>query len=703
MAGLNFLLNIIINLLLVVFSVNAYSLDAPSAEIKTESVWQLVGPGDADQTTSLSLSNDDVVYLGTDIGGIYISDNKGDSWSSINTGLDNHDITTPIIHDISSKNVLFVGTRGGFYKSDDGAFTWKNIRNGLPPISNFNLRSSVGSIVQDPFSPSRLYLGLGYRPSFKGNATIKKIKWSKSIYVSNDMGESWEALKIFNIPQRVNHIVHSLTNKGELYVATNYGVYKSINKGENWERLYNGKVLNLLLIKKKVGMIIASIADNGLVKSVDGGETWDSINDGLPYGFINRRPNRYSVLTTDASENIIYIVNSTWGRSGGLYASSNYGESWELLTKDMPESWLKTSRKMNAVAVDSKNNIYLGSSRYVYSSEDKGKTWEQLISKKSVNGWSHTGINVFGHTRKVKVAPDNKNVMYVSTADHGMLKSEDAGVSWFVIGKDLEYADNVWDIDVCNNKPDSLFIIGSNIKGRLCVYASDNGGDDWQSFCHDLGESKRNEKIFVEPESCDVLHAVTSSGLMKLDMTDSSLRSVNSGLPKKGINNISFESADKYVATDVGLYKKKLRGNTWIALPELSELKITAVLVSKKDPNVILAGSSLTKMHPARIYRSDDGGKSWVIKLDGIRKYISGFSQLPGNENIIYASTNDFNYHDASGGAGVFRSSDHGLTWKPLNKGLAVLKAFSVDTSLAAPFSVYLSTQGSGAYIFVDK
>lgn len=674
-----------------------------TTSIKAEAKWRLVGPGDADQVTSISFSKDNKIYLGTDIGGIYISDNSGSSWSPINTGLDNHDITTPVIHDLSSQKILFVGTRGGFYKSDDGALTWRNIRNGLPSVSGYSLNSSVGSILQDPFDPSRLYLGLGYRPSFDGNSTIKKIKWSRLIYVSDDKGESWRAINAFHVPQKINHLVHSLADRRELYAATDLGIYKSVDKGNKWEKLYNGKVLNLLLTKASPNLIIASAANDGIIKSMDGGKTWVLSNSGLPYGFVNNRPNRYSVLSKDDNDEMVYVVNSTWGRSGGLYASSDYGQSWDLLTSNMPESWLKTSKKMNAVAVDSNSNVYLGSSRYIYRSGDKGKNWKQLISSKSETGWSHTGINVFGHTRKLKVAPDDKNIMYVSTADHGILKSEDAGKSWFVIGENLEYADNVWDIDICNNKPDSLYIISSNIKGASCVYVSDDGGSDWQSFCNNLGKTKRNEKIFVDQNSCDVIHVVVRNGLMKLNIKDASFQPVRSGLPDRGINYLSLESSKQFAATDSGLYVKKSKNMQWVKIQGLGGVKFTTVLVSKKNSDVILAGSSLTKRYPARIYRSSDGGRSWAVQLDGVRKYISGFSQLPGDENIIYASTNDFNYHDVSGGAGVFRSADHGLTWAPVNKGLAVLKAFSIDASPATPFSVYLSTQGSGAYIYEER
>ena len=59
--------------------------------------WQLIGPGDADQVTSISmLTPSGDIVIGTDIGGLYKSGNKGSGWTSINHGLLNYDVTTRV-------------------------------------------------------------------------------------------------------------------------------------------------------------------------------------------------------------------------------------------------------------------------------------------------------------------------------------------------------------------------------------------------------------------------------------------------------------------------------------------------------------------------------------------------------------------------------------------------------------------------------
>ena len=74
--------------------------------------WQLIGPGDADQVTSISVSIDGAVYVGTDNSGIYYSNNKGEEWSPLNNGIKNYDITTPVLIDPENKKNLYILTKG---------------------------------------------------------------------------------------------------------------------------------------------------------------------------------------------------------------------------------------------------------------------------------------------------------------------------------------------------------------------------------------------------------------------------------------------------------------------------------------------------------------------------------------------------------------------------------------------------------------
>ena len=106
-------LKITIFVFLFSFSCASYPKDALPVN------WELIGPGDADQITSLNFLENGDIFAGTDIGGIYRSEDIGNSWQPLNIGLNNLDITTRIIQSPADNTVLFVGTRGGLYKSNN--------------------------------------------------------------------------------------------------------------------------------------------------------------------------------------------------------------------------------------------------------------------------------------------------------------------------------------------------------------------------------------------------------------------------------------------------------------------------------------------------------------------------------------------------------------------------------------------------------
>lgn len=88
------------------------------------------------------------------------------------------------------------------------------------------------------------------------------------------------------------------------------------------------------------------------------------------------------------------------------------------------------------------------------------------------------------------------------------------------------------------------------------------------------------------------------------------------------------------------------------------------------DPDTLLAG-----VEDAALYRSTDGGQSWA-ELAGLRTHASAPKWQPGAggmclHTIVVDPRDDARMYVAISAAGVFRSDDHGATWRPINRGLA--------------------------------
>ena len=670
------------------------------------SYWSLLGPGDADQVTSVSVMNNGGVFIGTDIGGLYFSSDQGKSWSSRNQGLLNYDVTTPVLQHQKS-NTLFVGTRGGLYKSDDAGNSWRDIRDGLPKIKRYSLSGSVGAIAIDPFNPENMMMGLGYRASSNGSATVQKLTWSQSIYVSVDYGESWRPVKAFKEMTKVYQITFSST-KGLVYVATDSGLYKSHDGGGSWKKILDKTVYNIAVFPEQKRIVAAS-GSEGVYSSDDNGSNWQLSNDGLSLGFpyeLFSKEVRYSILEKDPSNSDrLFLLNSTWGMSGGLYISDDKGKSWEKYSKDFPESWLKTSKRMNAVAFDQKDstNVYMGSSRYIYRSSDGGKSWNQAISNGSKDKWSHTGINVFGHTRDFLVDPKNLARFFIATADHGLVKSNTAGKEWEKVESGLSGISHIWDLDACAEKEDSnygkIVILAAQLNKVACFADTDDGGSTWRRDC-DLNQFvDRPIKVVVDQTDCKVIYMGASNGLFSTNNSGLSWSAVPFGRSDAAVRDIEMdEFSTVYVATNKGLFSvatdKKVEKEA-LAFPGK---EVTSVFVSKKSTGVIFAGVKKASKKGSALFRSKNGGRTWDKVLASTGFY-SGMVQKKNAPYSLFVTTNDHNYHDQSAGSGVYKSDDGGYTWQSINTGLPVLRAWNIATGGENINDVYLCANGGGVYV----
>jgi len=172
-------------------------------------------------------ANPTTLYYGTYR--LYKSTNRADNWTPISEDLTRGDqrITrrygtiTTISPSVLNDDLIYVGTDDGkVWSTENGGTTWNDLSMALP-------NRWVTSVAASPFAENEVYVTYsGYRFG----------EPSGHVYRSADRGQTWSIID-GNLPEvPVNDIIITPTT-GHLCLATDIGVFISENDGVNWELL----------------------------------------------------------------------------------------------------------------------------------------------------------------------------------------------------------------------------------------------------------------------------------------------------------------------------------------------------------------------------------------------------------------------------------------------------------------------------------
>ncbi|MBL7765274.1 MAG: hypothetical protein JNJ58_04225 [Chitinophagaceae bacterium] len=321
---------------------------------------------------------------------------------------------------------IYVGTAGGgVWKSTNAGASYKSIFD--------KYCQSIGAIAIDQKNPSTIYVGTG-ESNMRNSVSI-----GNGMYKSTDEGANWKMIgldstehisKIVVDPVNPNTIY--VAAPGPLWSDSKHrGLYKSVNGGETWEKIFyideKTGCADLLMDPNNPSVIFISMWEfrrtpfsfnsggngSGLYKSTDGGKTFRELKNGLP-----QKPFGRIAMTLAPSDpkQMLAIVESA---NTGLFISSDGGETWNAQSATMNV----TARPFyfSTIAFDPKdpNRVYRPAFSFAYSS-DGGHSFTEASSD---GGWVHSDMHA------IWINPAHTNIIYVGT-DGGVYSSMDRGVTW---------------------------------------------------------------------------------------------------------------------------------------------------------------------------------------------------------------------------------------------------------------------------------
>ncbi|AMW06802.1 hypothetical protein GEMMAAP_11780 [Gemmatimonas phototrophica] len=383
---------------------------------------------------------------------------------------------------------------------------------------------------------------------------------------------------------------------------------------------------------------------------------------GLSYRLVGHsRGGRVTTVTGVPSQPKTFYMGVA---SGGLWRTTNGGESWEPITDHkVPVG----SMGSVAVADSDPNVIWLGTGsdgvrsnvstgRGIYRSGDAGKSWE------------FRGLYNAGQIGAVRIHPTNPDIVWVAAYgdifkpnnDRGVFKTTDGGKTW---KKTLYVSDSTgaMDVELQPGNPNVVFawmnrierkpwsIISGSREGGF--YKSTDGGETWQNL---RGNGLPNELI--------------------------------------GKGNIGVTAANPnrlYALVEAlpggGLYRSDDAGASWQMVNSTPGLitrpfYYTSLGTDPNNADVVFAGAET-------FYKSTDGGKT-----------VTPFRTPHGDNHDIWINPNNSNTMVQSNDGGANVSFDGGKTWSSQDIQ-PTAEFYGVWLDNAFPYNLYMAQQDNSTYI----
>lgn len=618
-------------------------------------------------------------------------------------------------------------TGGGLWRTDDAGNSWRNISDG------FFTSSSIGAIAVAPSDENVVYVGTGEH-AIRGQSST----YGDGMYKSTDQGRTWTRIGLTASRQISAVRVHP-GNPDVVYVAAQgdrwkgsneRGVYRSLDGGKTWTQVLKGEnatsgASDLSMDATNPRILYAAFWDHqrtpwtvrsggagsGLWKSTDGGDTWTRLSEGLP-----KLMGKIGVSVSPANPDRVYAIIEA--ENGGLFRSDDAGKTWRLLSGDrliQTRSWYYMH-----ISADPKNaDVVWISNAPLLKSIDGGRTFAAVPA-------------THGDNHGVWINPTDSRYL-INANDGGASVSLDGGKSWST--QDNQPTSQFYHVAVDDDFPYKLYG-GQQDNSSVIITSRSDGGAiglrDWKE-----GPGCESANMGVNAKSPRYVYGGCYQGI--IDEMDASTGLTRTIMPWPEMNlteptdktkyrfnwtaPIEVSQHDDKVVYHGGnvLFKTTTRGQQWTPISgDLTrkdkarqgwgggpitnegaggEVYGTIVVIeeSSHDANTLYVGTD-----DGLIQRTRDGGKTWsnitpAAWGDGL---VNEIAVSPHDPATLYVSFRKDRLGDPT--PHVFVSRDYGATFTRIANGLRDGEPVRVVREDPARKGLLYAGTETGVYVSYD-
>ena len=265
-----------------------------------------------------------------------------------------------------------------------------------------------------------------------------------------------------------------------------------------------------------------------LQRSNDGGKTWEAAGndfqyegttgthtwyDGSPHPWEFKRV--WHIEPSLSDPEMIYAGVE----DAALFASRDGGSTWAempgLRTHETAPSWAPGAGGLclHTIVIDPTNpdRMFIAiSAAGVFRSEDAGKSWQPANRGLRSNTMPDEDAEVGHCVHRIAIHPSRPNTLFMQK-HWDVMRSDDGAESWREISGNLP-TDFGFVIDVNSNEPDTVYVVPITSdshhfvsEGKLRVYRSKSGGDDWEALTNGLPQKDCYVNVLRDAMTVDQL------------------------------------------------------------------------------------------------------------------------------------------------------------------------------------------------------